>query len=120
MPAGWGYFDIADPTGGNLNVSQVERPDGLYLKVGDNVWNTVQNITSNGFVTAENDLHLLDYNATAVTITYDVTYTNPNAVTPQITAAPGGQALHGEHGGERPSTSPSTSRSTSARSPPPT
>ena len=26
MPAGWGYFDIADPTGGNLNVSQVDAP----------------------------------------------------------------------------------------------
>ncbi len=85
MPAGWGYLDIPDPTGGNLSVSQVERPDGLYLKVGDNVWNTVQNITSGGSVTAENDLHLLDFNATAVTITYDVTYTGPNAVTPQIT-----------------------------------
>ena len=84
MPAGWGYFDIADPTGGNLDVSSVERPDGLDLKVGDNVWNTVQNITADGFVTAENDLHLLDFNANAVTITYDVTYTNPNAITPQI------------------------------------
>ncbi len=90
MPAGWGYFAIPDPTGGNLNVSQVARPDGLDLRVGGpessgDVWNTVQNITSNGFVTAENDLHLLDYNANAVTITYDVTYTSPNAVTPQIT-----------------------------------
>ncbi len=25
MPAGWGYFDIADPTGGNLDVNSVER-----------------------------------------------------------------------------------------------
>ncbi len=40
----------------------------------------------NGFVTAENDLHLLDYNATAGYITYDITYTSPNAVTPQITS----------------------------------
>ena len=94
MPAGWGYFDIADPTGGNLDVSQVVRPDGLDLIVANpnqpgsagNVWNTVQNITSNGFVTAVNDLHLLDYNATAGTITYTVTYTSPNSVTPQITS----------------------------------
>ena len=85
MPAGWGYFDIADPTGGNQIVSQVARPDGLLLKVGGDVWNTVQNITADGFVTAENDLHLLDYNALPVTLTYDVTYTSPNAVTPQIT-----------------------------------
>ncbi|MGP0068315.1 MAG: beta strand repeat-containing protein, partial [Isosphaeraceae bacterium] len=92
MPAGWGYFDIADPTGGNLDVGEVARPDGLDLIVANpndpgsagNVWNTVQNITSDGFVTAVNDLHLLDYNANAVTITYDVFYTSPNSVTPQI------------------------------------
>ena len=47
----------------------------------------MQNVTSEGFVTARNDLHLLDYNATAGTITYIVTYTNPNALTPQITSA---------------------------------
>ena len=93
MPAGWGYLDVADPMGGNLDVSQVAHPDGLDLIVANpnqpgsagNVWDTVQNITSDGFVTAEDDLHLLDYNATAGTITYTVTYTNPNAVTPQIT-----------------------------------
>ncbi|MHB1556933.1 MAG: hypothetical protein ACYC61_05585, partial [Isosphaeraceae bacterium] len=84
MPAGWGYLELRDPTGGNLNVSQVGRTDGLFLRVGDDVWNTVQNITSSGFVTAENDLHLLDYNAAGGTVTYTVTYVNPNAVTPQI------------------------------------
>ena len=62
------------------------------------MWNTVQNITSDGFVTAVNDLHLLDFNATAGTITYTITYINPNAVTPQITAASGRQAVHREHG----------------------
>ena len=94
MPAGWGYLDIVDPAGGSLEISQVARPDGLDLVVpnpgepgsASNVWETVQDITSNGFVTAENDLHLLDYNATAGTITYTVTYINPNAVTPQITS----------------------------------
>ncbi len=85
MPAGWGYFTIVDPTGGNLTVSQVERPDGLLLQPGDTVWSTVQNITSAGIVTAQNDLHFLDFSATAGPITYTVTFVNPNAVTPAIT-----------------------------------
>ena len=86
MPAGWGYFDVVDPTAGNLSVGQVSRPDGLLLRVGDNAWTTAQNISNTGKVTAESDLHILDYNATATTVTYSITFYNPNAVTPTITS----------------------------------
>ena len=85
LAAGWDYLQFADP-GNGLRLSEVDRSDGLKLRVGDNVWTTDRTFaTDSNAVTYENLVHLLDFGGSdSGTMSYTLIYTRTDTTTPDI------------------------------------
>lgn len=72
-PAGWGYFEIVDPMGGNSPITNVQNSLGVNLLVGPNVWQTPQR-PDMAPPKPYNLIHIFDYNSTG---SYTVMYGQP-------------------------------------------
>ena len=93
VPEGWTYLRIPDPSGGDLPLARVLRPDGSEVPFGWNVWTTDRTFIAGGRRPIYEDvLHLLDQ-TTAGTVVYTLVYAEPippdtTAPVSQVTALP--------------------------------
>jgi hypothetical protein len=81
IPAGFVYFQLPDPSGGQFAITSVKRSDGTELLVGPNVWQTPERIH---MVPPQPTslVHIFDCNSTgAYTVTYGAPVTAPLATT---------------------------------------
>ncbi|MEZ6091688.1 MAG: dockerin type I domain-containing protein [Pirellulaceae bacterium] len=73
MPAGWGYLQTTDPSGGSFELIGVRRSDGTMLNAA-NFWQTDRTFIGLGLrPILENKVHLLDFDSTGQ---YEFIYSN--------------------------------------------
>ncbi len=72
VPAGWVYLRLPDPGQGEYQLTQIRRPDGTEIGIGDNAWTTDRTFVGGGHRPVyDNTLHILDRASPG---TYTLTY----------------------------------------------
>ena len=79
---GWTYAKVADPTGGNANITEVTRGDGTVVPLR-NIWQTWATLPDKKRATHEDLIHIID-NCKSGSTTYTIHFTPKPAATLNI------------------------------------